>query len=71
MRFGAPGTAHIHSRKDTLLFMSEDALYNTFKYTLEFSKHLANVEEFPIPRKIDAKMKDKVCKYLKKRKKDK
>ena len=71
MRFGAPGTAHIHSRKDTLLFMSEDALYNTFKYTLKFSKHLANVEEFPIPRKIDAKMKDKVCKYLKKRKKDK
>jgi len=71
MRFGAPGTAHIHSRKDTLLFMSEDALYNTCKYTYEFANYLANVNEFPIQRKIDNKMKEKVCKYLKKRKKDK
>ena len=71
MRFGAPGTAHIHSRKDTLFFMSEDALYNTCKYTYEFANYLANVNEFPIQRKIDNKMKEKVCKYLKKRKKDK
>ena len=71
MRFGVQGTAHIHSRKDTLFFMSEDALFNTFKNTLEFSKHLANIEEFPIQRKIDNKMKEKICKYLKKRKKDK
>ena len=71
MRFGVGGTAHIHSRKDTLFFMSEDALFNTFKYTLEFSKHLANEKEFPIQRKIDNKMKEKICKYLKKRKKDK
>lgn len=71
MRFGVAGTAHIHSRKDTLYFMSADALYNTYKYTLRFANHFANVETFPIPRKIDSKMKDKVCKYLKKRKKDK
>lgn len=71
MRFGVAGTAHIHSRKDTLYFMSEDALAYTCKYTLEFSKFLANEKEFPIQRKIDNKMKEKVCKYLKKRKKDK
>lgn len=71
MRFGTQGTAHIHTRKDTLYFMSEDALYNTYKYVLKFTNHFANVEEFPIARKIDRKMKDKICKYLKKRKKDK
>ena len=71
MRFGVAGTAHIHSRKDTLYFMSEDALASTCKYTIEFSKNLANVNLFPIVRKIDYKTKEKVCKYLKKRKKDK
>ena len=35
MRFGTQGTAHIHTRKDTLYFMSEDALYNTYKYVLK------------------------------------
>lgn len=71
MRFGSQGTAHIHSRKDTLYFMSESALFNTCYFTLEFSKYLANIKEFPIARKIDNKMKEKICKYLKKRKKDK
>ena len=71
MRFGVGGTAHIHSRKDTLFFMSEDSLYNTYKYTLEFSKYLSNINEFPIQRRIENKMKEKICKYLKKRKKDK
>lgn len=70
-RFGTQGTAHIHSRKDTLYFMSEQSLYNTYIYCLEFSKYLSNEKQFPIARKIDAKMKDKICKYLKKRKKDK
>lgn len=71
MRFGAPGTAHIHSRKDTLYFMSEQALFNTYKYVHNISNYLANITEFPIERKIDNKMKEKICRYLKKRKKDK
>lgn len=71
MRFGVAGTAHIHCRKDTLYFMSEDALASTCKYTLEFAKQLSNVKELPIAKKIDNKTKEKICKYLKKRKKDK
>ena len=34
MRFGIPGTAHIHTRKDTLYFMSEAALANTGIYII-------------------------------------
>ena len=61
----------VPGRKYTLFFMSEVSLYNTYKYTLEFSKYLSNINEFPIQRKIENKMKEKICKYLKKRKKDK
>ena len=71
MRFGVQGTAHIHTRKDTLYFMSEDALAFTCKNTLLISEHLANIKDLPIERKIDNQTKEKVCKYLKKRKKDK
>ena len=71
MRYGVQGTAHIHSRKDTMFFLGEDALALTCENTLKISSHFANVEEFPIQRKIDNKMKEKINKYLKKRKKDK
>jgi hypothetical protein len=54
-----------------MFFLGEDALALTCENTLKISSHFANVEEFPIQRKIDNKMKEKINKYLKKRKKDK
>ena len=65
-RFGAPGTAFIHERRDdpALGYMSAEALGKTLDIVLEFSKRVVNAPVFPIERKISDEMKDKVDKYL-------
>lgn len=65
-RFGALGAAYIHDRRDdlTLGYMSADALRKTLRVVLEFSKRVINAPVFPIERKISDEMKNKVDKYL-------
>ena len=69
-RFGAPGTAFIHDRYDNLKYgyMSAEALDITLQNALEFSKRVINAPVFPIERKISDSMKEKVDKYLCKKK---
>ena len=65
-RFGALGAAYIHDRRDDLAlgYMSADALRKTLRVVLEFSKRVINAPVFPIERKISDEMKNKVDKYL-------
>ena len=65
-RFGAPGAAFIHDRRDNLNlgYMSPEALGNTLDIVLEFAKRVVNAPVFPIERKISDEMKGKVDKYL-------
>ncbi len=65
-RFGAPGTAFIHERRDDLAYgyMSADALGKTLDIVYEFSRRVINAPVFPIERKISDEMKNKVDKYL-------
>ena len=69
-RFGAPGTAFIHDRRDNLGlgYMSAEALDITLQNSLEFSKRVINAPVFPIERKISDSMRGKVDKYLFKKK---
>ena len=69
-RFGAPGTAFIHDRRDNLGlgFMSAEALDITLQNVLEFSKRVINAPVFPIERKISDSIRGKVDKYLFKKK---
>lgn len=48
--------------------MSAEALGITMENTLEFAKRVINAPVFPIERKISDSMKDKVDKYLFKKK---
>lgn len=66
MRFGAPGTAYIHNRHDTLLFMSAKSLENTANFVKSFSEKIMDSYVFPINKKVPQNMVDEVNKYLKK-----
>lgn len=65
-RFGAPGAAFIHERGDDLAlgYMNAEALGKTLDIVLEFSKRVINAPVFPIERKIGDEIRDKVDKYL-------
>ena len=65
-RFGAHGAAFIHERRDDLAYgyMNAEALGKTLDIVMEFSKRIINAPVFPIERKISDEIKDKVDKYL-------
>ena len=71
-RFGSYGTAFIHDRRDSLAlgYMSAEALDITLQNALEFSRRVINAPVFPIERKISDSMKEKVDKYLFRKKND-
>jgi len=71
-RFGAPGANYIHDRNDSLKsgYIDENALDITLRQTLAFTDRVANAAVFPIERKIDKKIQDKVDEYLFKKEKD-
>lgn len=64
-RYGSAQTAYIHSRKDSLSFMSKDALYKTFNQAKILSSYLINSKKEIIERKIDKSMNEKINEYLK------
>lgn len=67
-RFGVEGTAHIHSRHDTMLFLSADALEATGSFVLAFAICIINAFAFPIKREVPTDIKEKVDRYLGKKK---
>ncbi len=71
-RFGAQGADYIHDRNDSLKsgYIDENALGITLKQALAFAERVANAAIFPIERKLDKKIQDKVAEYLFKKEKD-
>ncbi len=71
-RFGAQGADYIHDRNDSLKsgYIDENALSITLRQALFFAERVANAALFPIERKLDAKIADKVDEYLFKKEKD-
>ncbi|MDD4291379.1 MAG: M28 family metallopeptidase [Clostridia bacterium] len=63
-RFGVPGTSHIHTRNDTMFFLSEPALKITADFVEQFAIRYVNSFTFPVPRTIPKEIKEKVDKYL-------
>lgn len=66
MRFGAPGTAYIHNRHDTLLFMSDKSLEKTYNFVLGVCDRIISSYILPVNRTVPQNMVDEVNKYLKK-----
>lgn len=64
MRFGRPGTAHIHDRHDTMSFISKESLEHTYKFIEYISNKLINANIFPVERKIPDNIKNKIDEYL-------
>lgn len=67
-RFAAPGAGFIHDHRDTMDFLSADALGKTLRYAFTFTDKVANAPVFPFDGKVSDDMKAKVDKYLKRRK---
>lgn len=70
-RFGAPGTAFIHDRRDTLSFLSAESLEKTTEKILLFSQQMINAGVLPVPRTIPQNIVEKIDEYLFKEKKEK
>ena len=70
-RFGAPGTAFIHDRRDTLSFLSAESLEKTTEKILLFSQQMINAGVLPVPRAIPQNIVEKIDEYLFKEKKEK
>lgn len=66
MRFGVPGTAYIHNRHDTLLFMSASSLEKTANFVKALCDRIISSYIMPINRSIPQNMVEEVNKYLKK-----
>ncbi len=71
-RFGAQGADYIHDRNDSLRsgYIDENALGITLKQALTFAERVANAAIFPIEKKLDKKIQEKVAEYLFKKEKD-
>lgn len=64
LRVGAPGGAHIHDRYDTMYFLSEQALNNTYVFLEEFTKRIVNMAHFPVEREMPENLVKKIDEYL-------
>jgi len=69
-RNGAGGASYIHDRRDHLDndFMSAEGLQSTCDVVQTFSTRVINAPVFPIEKKLDDEIRDKVDKYLFKKK---
>ena len=63
-RFGGKSSFNIHTHLDCVKFVSKRGLENTFKATLNIVEKLGKAEIFPLERKIDAKLRPDIEKYL-------
>lgn len=63
-RISSMGGAEIHSRKDTIDFITPEYLETTIGFLKIFSDRVINAHTFPIERSIPQNMKDELDKYL-------
>ncbi len=71
MRFGAPNAAHIHDKYDTMHFISQKSLENTYNFVKEFTERLQKYIVFPVDKEIPENLVTKVNEYLAKKKEEK
>ncbi len=66
LRAGAPGAAFIHDRRDNLKngFLSAEGLESTARVALEIVRRVANAGNMPVKREIPDDIREKVDKYL-------
>lgn len=64
VRFGAPGAATCHSRKDVFSTMNGDSLANTAEFVRVFVERVGNAYMFPIAKTVPDNIVDKIQKYL-------
>lgn len=67
-RFAAPGAGFGHDRRDVMDFLSAPALKKTMLSSFTFAERVANAPVMPFERKVSPEMKDKVDRYLKRKK---
>ena len=69
-RFGAPGANFIHDRRDSLKsrYIDERSLGITLRQALHLADRVANAAVCPIERKVSKEIREKVDKYLFKKK---
>ena len=67
-RAGAPGAAFIHDRNDQLFFLSPEGLNSTLQIVALFTEHVVNSFVLPVATTIPEDIKEKVDKYLFKKK---
>lgn len=67
-RPGAPGAAFIHDRNDQLFFLSPEGLNGTLQTVALFAEHVVNAFVLPVATTIPDSIKEKVDKYLFKKK---
>lgn len=70
-RFGAPGAAFIHDRRDVIDFLSAESLEKTTEKVLLFAKEIINAAVMPVPHSMPQNMVEKIDEYLFKEKKEK
>ena len=70
MRFGAPGAAFIHDRRDVIDFISADSLAASTEKYLLLAEKMVNAVVMPAARSIPQNIQDKVDEYLFKEKKN-
>jgi aminopeptidase YwaD len=70
-RFGAPGAAFIHDRRDVIDFLSAESLEQTTEKVLLFADKMVNAGVMPVPRTMPQNMVEKIDEYLFKEKKEK
>ncbi len=64
VRFGAPGAAACHNRRDVLTPISGASLAYTATFIAQFSERTVNAYMFPVSRELPQVIVDKVNKYL-------
>ena len=64
MRFGAPGAAFIHDRRDIIEFISGDSLAASTEKYLYFAEKVVNAVVMPTKKSIPQEIVEKVDEYL-------
>jgi hypothetical protein len=64
MRFGAPGAAFIHDRRDIIEFISADSLAASTEKYLYFAEKVVNAVVMPTKKSIPQEIVEKVDEYL-------
>jgi Zn-dependent M28 family amino/carboxypeptidase len=64
LRHGGKGSYYIHTPQDSVNQITRKGMASTVKATINFLQHVVNAEIFPIQKKIDSSLREKIEKYL-------